>query len=38
MDAVLLHLLNHCAKAADAIKKNNDKAKALEPGESRGGC
>jgi hypothetical protein len=28
MDAVLLHVLSHCAKAADRIKKNNDRLKA----------
>jgi len=27
MDAVLLHILNHCAKSADKIKKNNEKIK-----------
>lgn len=32
MDAVLLHVLNHCAKTADVIKKNNDKIKGLDPG------
>lgn len=32
MDAVLLHVLNHCAKTADVIKKNNDKLKGLEAG------
>ena len=30
MDAVLLHLLSHCAKAADRIKKNNDRLKAAK--------
>jgi hypothetical protein len=34
MDAVLLHLLNHCAKTADVIKKNNDKIKGLDAGEA----
>lgn len=34
MDAVLLHVLNHCAKTADVIKKNNDKVKgAADAGE-----
>lgn len=33
MDAVLLHVLNHCAKTADVIKRNNDKLKAPGPGE-----
>jgi hypothetical protein len=33
MDAVLLHVLNHCAKTADVIKRNNDKLKAQAPGE-----
>jgi hypothetical protein len=33
MDAVLLHVLNHCAKTADVIKRNNDKLKAQGPGE-----
>eukprot|EP00873_Tetraselmis_striata_P003639 jgi/Tetstr1/423903/TSEL_014526.t1 len=28
MDAILLHCLNHCGRAADAIKKNNDALKA----------
>ena len=32
MDAVLLHVLNHCAKTADVIKKNNDKIKGLDAG------
>lgn len=34
VDAVLLHVLNHCAKTADTIKKNNDKIKAADEGES----
>jgi hypothetical protein len=29
---VLLHVLNHCAKTADVIKKNNDRAKGLGAG------
>jgi hypothetical protein len=33
MDAVLLHVLNHCAKTADVIKRNNDKLKAQGAGE-----
>lgn len=28
MDAVLLHVLNHCTKAADGIKKHNEALKA----------
>ncbi|WIA34691.1 hypothetical protein OEZ86_013004 [Tetradesmus obliquus] len=32
MDAVLLHVLNHCAKTSDVIKRNNDKLKAQGPG------
>jgi hypothetical protein len=32
MDAVLLHVLNHCAKTADVIKKNNDKIKGADAG------
>ncbi|KAL4425892.1 hypothetical protein ABPG75_009908 [Micractinium tetrahymenae] len=28
LDAVLLHALSHCAKAADRIKKNNDRLRA----------
>eukprot|EP00887_Chlorella_sp_A99_P004809 scaffold4.g4809.t1 len=28
MDAVLLHVLSHCAKAADRIKRNNERIKA----------
>ncbi|KAL4445727.1 hypothetical protein ABPG77_008926 [Micractinium sp. CCAP 211/92] len=28
LDAVLLHVLSHCAKAADRIKKNNDRLRA----------
>jgi hypothetical protein len=38
MDAVLLHVLNHCAKTADVIKRNNDKLKAQGPGELSGGA
>lgn len=33
MDAVLLHVLNHCAKTADVIKKNNDRMKDQGQGE-----
>ena len=29
MDAYLLHALNHVAKTADRIKKNNDKVEAM---------
>ena len=32
MDAVLLHVINHCARMADAIKKNNERIKAAGPG------
>jgi hypothetical protein len=32
MDAVLLHILNHCAKTADVIKRNNDKLTRADPG------
>jgi hypothetical protein len=35
MDAVLLHVLNHCAKTADVIKKNNDRLKGADPGKAR---
>jgi hypothetical protein len=38
MDAVLLHVLNHCAKAADVIKKNNDRIKGLDAGEAADSC
>lgn len=34
MDAVLLHVLNHCAKTADVVKKNNDRIKGLDAGEA----
>jgi hypothetical protein len=37
MDAVLLHVLNHCAKTADVIKKNNDKIKGADAGECLSG-
>lgn len=36
MDAVLLHLLSHCAKAADRIKRHNERLKAER--EARGGA
>lgn len=32
MDAVLLHCLNHCNKAADAIKKGNEQLKGAPKG------
>ena len=34
MDAVLLHCLNHCNKAADAIKKGNEQLKAAPKGSA----
>lgn len=34
LDAVLLHLLSHCAKAADRIKKNNERLRAAAGGEA----
>jgi hypothetical protein len=37
-DAVLLHVLNHCAKTADVIKKNNDKLKGLDTGKPEVVC
>lgn len=36
MDAVLLHVLSHCAKAADRIKKNNDRLKGGPAGAAAG--
>ncbi len=33
MDAVLLHALNHCARAADRIKRTNDALKGGLPAE-----
>ena len=35
MDAVLLHALNHCNKAADAIKRHNE---ALKGGPKGADC
>lgn len=34
MDAVLLHCLNHCNKAADAIKKGNEALKGAPKGSA----
>ena len=34
MDAVLLHCLNHCNKAADAIKKGNEQLKGAPKGSA----
>lgn len=34
LDAVLLHVLSHCAKAADRIKKNNDRLRAASGGDA----
>jgi hypothetical protein len=35
LDAVLLHCLNHCAKVADRVKRNNDRLKAAGEGAAR---
>ena len=32
-DAYLLHCLNHCAKAADKVRRNNERLKALQQQE-----
>ncbi len=34
LDAVLLHVLSHCAKAADRIKKNNERLRAAGGGDA----
>ncbi|PRW59313.1 U3 small nucleolar RNA-associated 25 [Chlorella sorokiniana] len=34
LDAVLLHMLSHCAKAADRIKKNNDRLRSAAGGDT----
>lgn len=36
LDAVLLHVLNHCAKAADRVRKNNERLKAAGKGKGGG--
>eukprot|EP00879_Flechtneria_rotunda_P022341 GHRR01023572.1.p1 GENE.GHRR01023572.1~~GHRR01023572.1.p1 ORF type:complete len:348 (+),score=146.78 GHRR01023572.1:747-1790(+) len=33
VDAIIVHVLNHCAKTADLIKRNNDRIKAADPGD-----
>ena len=37
MDAVLLHALNHVAKAGDRIKRNNERLKGAEAAAQGGG-
>ena len=36
LDAVLLHVLSHCAKAADRIRRNNERLKAAAGGAAPG--
>lgn len=37
LDAVLLHIVNHCAKAADLVRKNNERLKAAAAAAGAGG-